>query len=204
MKFRTRSRKLDKTNPLSVETLEGKRLLAGDLACAASYDAGDDNASAYVVGDANRDGTYDPRDVQSVLEAGKYESEQPADWSEGDWNGDESFDQEDVRSAVQGWPDLIPIPVGFESEGIERGQSDQFFLGGTTWSGDLTNAGAIYKGSLCTGEGEILVEATGKPLAGLSTMPARTTSMPQREIRASSLVVSPIMALSLTTPPAEN
>jgi sugar lactone lactonase YvrE len=66
------------------------------------------------------------------------------------------------------WPDLIPIPVGFEAEGIELGKDQDFFVGTVTWSGNLTNAGAIYKGNLMTGEGQVLVQPTGKPVAGLS------------------------------------
>ncbi|MHC4434977.1 MAG: hypothetical protein ACYTBS_24330, partial [Planctomycetota bacterium] len=66
------------------------------------------------------------------------------------------------------WPDLIPIPAGFEAEGIELGKDQDFFVGTVTWSGDLTNAGAIYKGNLMTGEGQVLVQPTGKPVAGLS------------------------------------
>ncbi len=66
------------------------------------------------------------------------------------------------------WPDLIPIPVGFEAEGIEMGKDTDFFVGTLSWSGNLTNAGAIYKGNLVTGEGHVLVPPTGKGLAGLS------------------------------------
>ena len=66
------------------------------------------------------------------------------------------------------WPDLIPIPVGFEAEGIEMGRDQDFFVGTLSWSGNLTNAGAIYKGNLVTGEGQVLVAPTGKNLAGLS------------------------------------
>jgi hypothetical protein len=66
------------------------------------------------------------------------------------------------------WPDLIPIPVGFEAEGIELGRDQDFFVGTLSWSGNLTNAGAIYKGNLVTGEGQVLVPPTGKPLVGLS------------------------------------
>ena len=66
------------------------------------------------------------------------------------------------------WPDLIPIPVGFEAEGIELGKGQDFFVGTVSWSGNLTNSGAIYKGNLVTGEGQILVPPTGKPIAGLS------------------------------------
>jgi len=66
------------------------------------------------------------------------------------------------------WPDLIPIPAGFEAEGIEMGKNHDFFVGTLSWSGNLTNAGAIYKGNLLTGEGRVLVPPTGKKLAGLS------------------------------------
>jgi hypothetical protein len=66
------------------------------------------------------------------------------------------------------WPDLIPIAVGVEPEGIEMGRGTDFFVGGNSWSGNLTNAGAIYKGNLVTGEGQILVPPTGKILGGLS------------------------------------
>jgi hypothetical protein len=66
------------------------------------------------------------------------------------------------------WPDLIPIPVGFEAEGIELGKDQDFFVGTVSWSGNLTNSGAIYKGNLLTGEGHVLVPPTGKPVAGLS------------------------------------
>ncbi|MCH7559114.1 MAG: hypothetical protein IIB56_16915 [Planctomycetes bacterium] len=66
------------------------------------------------------------------------------------------------------WPDLIPIPVGFEAEGIELGRDQDFFVGTLSFSGNLTNAGAIYKGNLITGEGQILVAPTGKNLSGLS------------------------------------
>ena len=66
------------------------------------------------------------------------------------------------------WPDLISIPQGFEAEGIEMGKNNDFFVGTLSWSGNLTNAGAIYKGNLLTGEGQVLVPPTGKKLSGLS------------------------------------
>ena len=66
------------------------------------------------------------------------------------------------------WPDLIPIPVGFEAEGITLGRDQDFFAGSFSYSGNLTNAGAIYKGNLLTGEGQILVPPTGKHVSGLS------------------------------------
>jgi sugar lactone lactonase YvrE len=66
------------------------------------------------------------------------------------------------------WPDLIPIPVGFEPEGIAKGKDTDFFVGTLAFSGNLTNAGAIYKGDLLTGEGQVLVPPTGKGFSGLS------------------------------------
>ncbi len=66
------------------------------------------------------------------------------------------------------WPDLLPIPLGYEAEGIELGRNQDFFVGTLSFSGNLTNAGAIYKGNLITGEGQVLVPPTGKRLVGLS------------------------------------
>ena len=66
------------------------------------------------------------------------------------------------------WPDLIPIPTGFEPEGIELGKGHEFFVGAFSYTGDLTHAGSIYKGNLCTGEGTVLVKPTGRLLSGLS------------------------------------
>jgi len=66
------------------------------------------------------------------------------------------------------WPDVIPIPAGIQPEGIELGKDQDFFVGAVSWSGDLTHAGAIYKGNFLTGEGQIIVPPTGKPIAGLS------------------------------------
>jgi hypothetical protein len=66
------------------------------------------------------------------------------------------------------WPDLIPISLGMEAEGIEMGKDTDFFVGAVAYTGNLTHAGTIFKGNLLTGEGQILVPATGKPLAGLS------------------------------------
>jgi hypothetical protein len=66
------------------------------------------------------------------------------------------------------WPDLIPIAVGMEAEGIELGRDLDVFIGAVAYTGNLTHAGTIYRANLRTGEGEILVPPTGKPIAGLS------------------------------------
>ena len=77
-------------------------------------------------------------------------------------------------------PDTIPIPAGFQAEGIALGKGHDFFVGGFSFASifgpaffgvphDLSaSAGAIYKGNLRTGEGAILVPPTGKPVSGLS------------------------------------
>jgi hypothetical protein len=55
-----------------------------------------------VPGDANEDGLFDRLDLVTVLQAGKYLTGQPADWSEGDWTGDGLFDQQDIMAALGG------------------------------------------------------------------------------------------------------
>ena len=54
-----------------------------------------------VMGDSNRDGVFDHRDLLSVAQRGKYLMDQPATWSEGDWNGDGRFDEDDIIKAFQ-------------------------------------------------------------------------------------------------------
>ena len=88
-------------------------------------------------------------------------------------------------AAQENWPETIPIPIGFEAEGIELGKGHEFFVGANSLSslfgelvseGDIhhelsASAGAIYKGNLRTGEGVLLAEPTGKPVSGLSYDP---------------------------------
>lgn len=60
------------------------------------------------------------------------------------------------------YPESMPLPDGFYPEGIEIGAGHDFYVG------SLLN-GALYKGDLRTGQGEILAEgAEGRVLAGLS------------------------------------
>ena len=54
-----------------------------------------------VAGDANRDGRFDQLDIIQVLEAGKYNTGEPADFSQGDFNRDGVFDQLDIIAALQ-------------------------------------------------------------------------------------------------------
>jgi hypothetical protein len=52
-------------------------------------------------GDANLDGEFNTRDLVQILEAGKYETQEYAGWSEGDWNGDGVFDTGDLVEALE-------------------------------------------------------------------------------------------------------
>lgn len=57
--------------------------------------------------------------------------------------------------AGQSFPEVIPLPDGWGPEGIEIGRGTDFYAGARQMS---PLAGAIYKGDLRTGEGDILVQ----------------------------------------------
>lgn len=60
------------------------------------------------------------------------------------------------------FPEIIPLPTGFQPEGIANGNGTAFYVG------SLAN-GAIYKGDLRTGQGDILVPGEpGRIAVGLS------------------------------------
>jgi sugar lactone lactonase YvrE len=64
--------------------------------------------------------------------------------------------------ADNAFPKIIPLPNGFQPEGIVSGTGTDFY------AGSLAN-GAIYKGDLRTGEGAVFVTGqTGRIAAGLS------------------------------------
>lgn len=59
------------------------------------------------------------------------------------------------------FPDVIPLPNGFQPEGIATGTGTTFYVGSIP-------TGAVYRGDLRTGEGEVLVPAqTGRAAIGL-------------------------------------
>jgi sugar lactone lactonase YvrE len=63
------------------------------------------------------------------------------------------------------FPDVIPLPNGFQPEGIASGAGTTFYVGSIP-------TGAIYKGDLLTGEGSILVPAQeGRSAIGLKYDP---------------------------------
>jgi len=62
---------------------------------------------------------------------------------------------------AQAFPDVIPLPNGFQPEGIASGTGTTFYVGSIP-------TGAVYRGDLRTGEGEILVPAqAGRAAIGL-------------------------------------
>ena len=53
------------------------------------------------LGDSNLDGEFNSGDLVRVFEAGKYEKDQDANWSEGDWTGDHRFGSTDLVAAFR-------------------------------------------------------------------------------------------------------
>ena len=62
--------------------------------------------------------------------------------------------------AAQNYPEVIPLPNGFQPEGIVVGE------GNTAYAGSLAN-GDIYAADLESGEGHIAIEGPGTPAVGL-------------------------------------
>jgi sugar lactone lactonase YvrE len=55
-------------------------------------------------------------------------------------------------SGATDWPDVIPLPTGFQPEGIDLAEGNTFYVGSIP-------TGAVYRGDLRTGEGDVLVPA---------------------------------------------
>jgi outer membrane protein assembly factor BamB len=66
-----------------------------------------------------------------------------------------------VALAKGSFPDVIPLPNGWQPEGIAAGKGNTFYVGSIP-------TGAIYRGNLRTGEGAVFVPgATGRAATGL-------------------------------------
>lgn len=63
-------------------------------------------------------------------------------------------------ASAEQFPDTIPLPNGWQPEGIATG------TGTTVYSGSLAD-GSIWKGDLRTGEGAIFIAGDGSPAVGL-------------------------------------
>jgi len=64
-----------------------------------------------------------------------------------------------ATAAARPFPDVIPLPTGFQPEGIA-------VQGTTFWVGSIPT-GSIYRGDLRTGEGTLLVDDPGRAAIGL-------------------------------------
>lgn len=63
--------------------------------------------------------------------------------------------------AHQAFPEVIPLPNGFQPEGIASGRGNTFYVGSIP-------TGAVYRGDVRSGEGEVLVPAQeGRSAIGL-------------------------------------
>jgi sugar lactone lactonase YvrE len=66
-----------------------------------------------------------------------------------------------AAAPLQAFPDVIPLPDGFQPEGIAVGKGHTFYVGSIP-------TGAIYRGDLQTGEGDVLVPPqSGRAAIGL-------------------------------------
>ena len=66
-----------------------------------------------------------------------------------------------AAAPAKAFPDVIPLPDGFQPEGIAVGRGHTFYVGSIP-------TGAVYRGDLRTGEGEVLVPAQeGRNAIGL-------------------------------------
>ena len=79
---------------LFLDSLEDRMMLAGDVCTNAP-----NNPNCAVIGDSNGDGAFDFSDLAAVMEAGKFETGECAEWGEGDWNRDGVFNSDDLAYA---------------------------------------------------------------------------------------------------------
>jgi hypothetical protein len=63
------------------------------------------------IGDADLNGEFNSSDLVAVFTVGKYETGQPATWTEGDWDGNKTFSSSDfVAAFTHGGYELGPMP----------------------------------------------------------------------------------------------
>ena len=104
-------------------------------------------------GDANRDGTFNSRDLVTVFQHGRYGQREAASWSEGDWNGDGFFDSSDLVTAFSDGnyshaaqpsdrpKDLWPVDVSSDDEKRKQRDRneiiDKVITMSTTWNEEM-------------------------------------------------------------------
>jgi cation diffusion facilitator CzcD-associated flavoprotein CzcO len=65
-----------------------------------------------------------------------------------------------ATASARQYPETIPLPNGWQPEGIATGFGDQFFAGSRA-------TGGVFKGNLRTGEGDVLVPGFGGAATGM-------------------------------------
>ena len=85
------------------------------------------------------------------------------------------------------FPETIPLPNGFQPEGIAIGKGDTFYVGSIP-------TGAVYAGSLRTGTGNVLVPAARQVAQrpGSSTTSGGCGSPARGRARHSSTALGPV------------
>jgi sugar lactone lactonase YvrE len=64
-------------------------------------------------------------------------------------------------AADKGFPEVVPLPQGFQPEGIDVGKGTTFYVGSVA-------SGALYRGNLRTGAGSVLIQGgAGRTLTGI-------------------------------------
>ena len=71
-----------------------------------------------------------------------------------------------VPAAATPAASTVPVPVDFQPEGIAIGAGDTFYVGSL-------RDGDIYRGDLSTGQGDLLVDTSGRAAAGMRVDEAR-------------------------------
>jgi len=93
-------------NMLEVQVAGGSNPTAYDLNKDTKVDTGDigvwvRDLKKTWIGDADLNGQFNSADFVKIFQAGKYDLNEAADWSQGDWNGDLRFNSGDLVSAFQ-------------------------------------------------------------------------------------------------------
>jgi hypothetical protein len=85
-------------------------------------------AAPPLVGDSNGDGQFNQQDIVLILQAGKYNRDEPATRAQGDWNGDTRFDQLDIVAALQAGT-YMTRPQAAAADAVHANRDDDMALG---------------------------------------------------------------------------
>ena len=106
-----------KKRRLFVEPLEALTMLSGNgIGPAADVCSNArNNPNCAVIGDSDGDGAFTFDDLSAVMAAGKFETGDCAEWSEGDWNRDGVFNSEDFTYAFSDGQLGVPADLAIET-----------------------------------------------------------------------------------------